>query len=148
MMKKELELFKPYTMTSFPRMDKFAEFIEQVEREEIPGAIVECGVWKGGNIMLACHLLNQLQSNRKVWAYDTFTGMTPPGEYDVDWNGVKGTSRYQKGWCKITVTEVKDNVAPLDAAKRVKYVRGDVMKTIPEKVPSKIAVTKYHLLVS
>ena len=45
----------------------------------IPGDIVECGVWRGGNIILA----RIMCPDRVCWLYDTFAGMPPPGPYDA-----------------------------------------------------------------
>ena len=44
---------KPYTMTSVERVVALCQSIAYVENHRIPGAIVECGVWKGGSMMAA-----------------------------------------------------------------------------------------------
>ena len=44
---------------------------------EIPGAIVECGVHKGGSLMLYAHLSSILEPygfSRKIFGFDTFEG--------------------------------------------------------------------------
>ena len=42
-----------YTMIPFNRLFSFIEAVRYVNRWEIPDAIVECGVWCGGAIMVA-----------------------------------------------------------------------------------------------
>lgn len=136
-----LHNFKHYTMTSFPRMNNFCDCLEFVLKNNIEGDIVECGVWKGGNIMIASKILKENKSNRFIWAYDTFEGMTEPEDCDVDRNGIKGKSRYQKGWCKIDLETVKKNLS-LVGYNNIKYIVGDVLKTIPKNIPDKISVLR------
>jgi hypothetical protein len=44
---------------------------------------VECGVWRGGNGVLASGIFELNDSAKKVYLYDTFSGMTKPSEYDM-----------------------------------------------------------------
>src|SRR5437763_4865295 len=74
---------RPYTMTSFERVAALCQCIAYLEARGIAGAIVECGVWKGGSMMAAALALRALGSTRRqLWLYDTFTGMTPPEPID------------------------------------------------------------------
>ena len=43
---------KPYTMTSPERITALIRSVDYVLKNNIPGDFVECGVWKGGNIMV------------------------------------------------------------------------------------------------
>jgi hypothetical protein len=69
----------PFTMTSVARMYALYEAIRYVSAAQIPGDVVECGVWRGGSSMPAALTLAQLDEHRKMWLYDTFEGMPPPG---------------------------------------------------------------------
>ncbi|HMT35418.1 MAG TPA: TylF/MycF/NovP-related O-methyltransferase, partial [Chitinophagaceae bacterium] len=76
---------KPYTMTSIERMYALYKGVEYVVKNNIPGDFVECGVWKGGSSMLIALTLMKFGVNdRKIWMYDTFEGMSEPGEEDKD----------------------------------------------------------------
>ena len=44
---------KPFTMTSESRVYALIESVRYIVREQIPGAVVECGVWRGGSMMAA-----------------------------------------------------------------------------------------------
>lgn len=46
---------------------------------EIPGAIVECGVWKGGMIAGIAQLLGD---DREYWLFDSFEGLPPIEDID------------------------------------------------------------------
>jgi len=49
-----------------------------VDREGIPGVIVDCGVWNGGSTIL----MSVGAPTRTVWAFDSFEGMPKAGEFD------------------------------------------------------------------
>src|SRR5580658_6700162 len=44
------ECVKELTMTSLERVFALVEAVRYIVRANIPGALVECGVWKGGSI--------------------------------------------------------------------------------------------------
>jgi hypothetical protein len=62
--------------------------IGYIVRNEIPGDIVECGVWNGGSILLIALTLIQFGDiGRKLYLYDTFDGMAKPEDIDRTFNG-------------------------------------------------------------
>ncbi|MSQ94001.1 MAG: hypothetical protein EXR98_05525 [Gemmataceae bacterium] len=66
---------KPYTMTSVERIVALCQSIAHLENHRVPGAIVECGVLKGGSMMAAALALKALESTqRQLYLYDTSTG--------------------------------------------------------------------------
>src|SRR5439155_15124185 len=76
-----IEAVRPYTMTSPERVLAVIRAIEHLERVEIEGDVVECGVWKGGSSMAAALAMLRLHSrDRKLHLFDTFEGMPPPAE--------------------------------------------------------------------
>src|SRR5512133_3633299 len=67
---------KPFTMTSFERMYALYSATAYIEKNNIEGDIVECGVWRGGSAMVIAMKLMQMGSvNRKMYLYDTYEGM-------------------------------------------------------------------------
>ena len=47
--------------------------------------MVECGVWKGGNLILLENLMYEFNKfDRKILGFDTFEGMTEPNEFDIN----------------------------------------------------------------
>ena len=72
-------------MTPQIRIYSLIKALKHINQKKILGDYVECGVWKGGNIILfkkTIELSND--SSRKIFAYDTFEGMTEPDENDFD----------------------------------------------------------------
>ena len=74
-----IEAVRPFTMTSPERINALCEAVRYVVRNGIPGAFVECGVWRGGSAMAAVRTLLECgDAERSVFLFDTFEGMTPP----------------------------------------------------------------------
>jgi hypothetical protein len=78
------ELCREQTMTSLERMYALYSATRYIVANGIAGDLVECGVWRGGSVMLMAHTLMRVgDTTRTIWLYDTFTGMTPPQPDDV-----------------------------------------------------------------
>lgn len=74
---------KPYTMIEPERCYALYHAILYIIRNGIKGDFAECGVWKGGSAMLIVYmLLDAGITDRKIYLYDTFEGMTKPGDND------------------------------------------------------------------
>jgi hypothetical protein len=71
-----------YTMCSYERLTNVYELVRLVEKERLPGAFVECGVWKGGCAGVMAYLTREARSGRKTWLFDSFEGLPEPTEKD------------------------------------------------------------------
>ena len=142
---------KPYTMTSLSRQYALHQAVKFITDRKVPGEIVECGVWRGGSMMLtALTLLAQGVSDRRLMLYDTFDGMTAPTVEDVEAStgALAGTllaalPRDDVYWALAPLDQVKANLAstgyPLD---RIEYIAGDVCATLPLRAPQPIALLR------
>jgi O-methyltransferase len=134
-----VEFIAPYTLTGLERRKAMAEALVRIETKRIPGDIVECGVWLGGNIIMA----RKMASQRVCWLYDTFTGMAKPGEVD----GQKAIGRYERqagDWCRKSLDEVKaafHETGVYDETK-LRFVEGMVEDTLPKTKPERIALLR------
>ena len=106
---------KDYTMTSVERMYSLYKSVEYVVNSKIQGDFVECGVWKGGSSMVIAHtLLKMNETNRKIYLYDTFEGMSKPSEKDKRrFDSVSAISSWKKSqkddyneWCYSRLNEL------------------------------------------
>lgn len=139
----------PFTMTSAERQWALLSSIRYLDQAGIEGDIVECGVWRGGNMMLAKQVSTKV---RKFWLYDTFAGMSEPTAADVDIAGGAAMDRidnYQKDthndWCFASLDEVKSNFKQASLLDdNVKFVKGKVEETLqrPENLPQNIALLR------
>jgi O-methyltransferase len=90
---------------------------------DAPGAVVECGCWKGGstaNLSLVCRIVG-----RKLKVYDSFEGL-PEGV-----PGDREAKHYKKGDYAGTLDEVKDNVSRYGAIKCCEFIKGWHEDTLP-----------------
>lgn len=142
----------PYTMTTPERVDGLAAAVEYVVKQDIPGALVECGVWKGGSAMaMALTLLEAGVRDRDIYLYDTFSGMSAPGEVDVAFDGRQASEMFEQtkqsedasDWCRSPLDEVRRNVESTGyPPERLHFVEGKVEDTIPGTMPEDIAILR------
>jgi len=110
---------------------------------KIPGDFVECGVYKGGNALIAAKIFDMYKINKKVYLFDTFTGMTKPTKYDQRTSDqtpmiTKYIQRRQKDytdWAYASIEEVKENFKKVDLLKdNVIFIKGEVEKTLDQSI--------------
>jgi hypothetical protein len=139
---------KPYTKSSPQRLEAMIGALGWVDGLDIQGDIVECGVWRGGNIILA----RKASPERVCWLYDTFEGMTEPGPLDVKKSGYAAAISYKtkkakgKAWDKVTLDDARANFAATDTLDedKLRFVVGPVEQTLldPANLPERIAVLR------
>lgn len=149
----EKEIFnavRPLTMTSPERVYVLIQAVRYLTRSAIPGAIVECGVWKGGSMAAAARTLLQMKDvSRDLYLFDTFQGMTPPGDEDVDFSGrhaLQARADWVGGnevWCDAPLEQVKNVLyATGYPREKIHFVQGRVEDTLPGSAPESIALLR------
>jgi hypothetical protein len=127
---------RAHSMIGMRRMDNIQFCVEQALADNVPGDLIETGVWKGGATIFMRALLKAHQIHeRLVWVADSFQGLPAPepSEYPEDaafhkWEGsisipmetvrhhfevyglLDGQVRFLKGWFKDTLP-----AAPIDS---------------------------------
>jgi O-methyltransferase len=67
------------TMIGMQRLTSLQHCVETVLADEVPGDLVECGVWRGGaSILMRAVLQAYGDQTRCVWLADSFEGVPPP----------------------------------------------------------------------
>lgn len=147
------ERVKPFSMTSIERLYAMYKATEYVVKAQIPGDIVECGVWRGGSMMMAAHaLLSFGDTSRRLVLFDTFEGLPRPDkEKDVDLWGHSNYDEWTRhrrtdtssDWAYASLEEVRHNMEstgyPMD---RIVFVKGMVQETIANNLPEAIALLR------
>jgi O-methyltransferase len=143
---------KPYTQTSPERLFALCEAVKYISVNQVIGDIVECGVWKGGSMMaVAKTLLSLNDESRVLHLFDTYEGMTNPGENDVAVTGKTAQELMNKSkkeeqesiWCYAPLEDVRKAVFSVGYnPQKIHFVQGKVEDTIPQKAPSKIALLR------
>lgn len=151
--KAAIRALRPYTMTSSERLWSLLNAVRYVIDEDLPGDFVECGVWRGGSVMAMAGELGRLGvTDRRIWLYDTFAGMTDPTAEDVE--AVSGVSAAtmlgetpvgdgNNVWCVAGRADVEANVRstgyPFD---QFTFVEGDVAQTLHSSAPEQVSLLR------
>jgi O-methyltransferase len=126
---------KPYTSVSNERILNVLQLVERVVRDNIPGDLAEVGVWKGGLIMAMALKCKQLGVVRTIHAYDTFEGMPPPTNRDIDLDGRPAISVFEIAKCDAPLSDVMSNFKKVDYP-HIEVHIGDITKADPSFFPS------------
>ncbi len=150
-----IELYRqirPYTMNNKFRCYALYKAVEYIIKKNITGDFVECGVWRGGNTMLIALLLKKYnQTNRKIFLYDTFSGMSEPTDIDKKTDGslnatnawIRRQNNDRNDWCYASLEEVENNMAKTNYPKEnLIFVKGKVEETLQTKTPSNLALLR------
>lgn len=134
-----LKAVRHFTMTSPERILAMRDAVRRVCEHNVPGDIVECGVWRGGSMMVAALALLELGQTRTLHLFDTFAGMTPSGPEDGD----DATGVLPPGAIAVGVDEVRFNLLSTGyPASSVRLVVGPVDQTLPAQAPQSIALLR------
>lgn len=141
------------TMVSPERLIATIQACKYVVNNNIAGDFVECGVWRGGNAIAAKMIFEHLGSNKQVYMFDTFAGMTKPEDKDFGlFDNVSSHDMYNKHqqdghneWCYASLEDVKENAKKANIEiSGVHFIKGDVLETLetPKNIPEKIGVLR------
>lgn len=111
----------PYTMVSAKRLSNIYRLAESAEKQKIPGAFAECGVWKGGCSAVMAFIAKKYLSGRKLWLFDSFEGLPEPTEEDGQ--AAKG---YARGRAEGKLSAINECVGPLEDVKKIFFELLDI----------------------
>ncbi|CAL9336758.1 TylF/MycF/NovP-related O-methyltransferase [Streptomyces sp. enrichment culture] len=150
------------TLTSAAARYALWTAVRHIVSAQVPGALVECGVWRGGSMLLAALALKDMGvTDRDLYLYDTFGwDWEKPGEHD----GFAGTAPAQSGPgpgscpapdgepCGQPAGGMTDGVSAAEVhrritaagypAGRIHCVPGLVQDTLPDRAPATIALLR------
>jgi hypothetical protein len=100
--------------------------------------------------MAVAFTLMRIRNVRKLWLYDTFSGMTSPGPNDIDFQNRTAEDLMASEnpetsliWAKNSLSDVQNAMAKTGyPTKQIEYVVGPVETNIPQKIPEKIALLR------
>lgn len=131
-----------HTMIGMRRLNNIQYCVEDVLSNNIPGDLIETGVWRGGatifmRAVLAAHDIN----DRCVWVADSFQGLPPPRSelFPAD----AGDTLYTHSELAISLERVKANFSKYDLlGSQVRFLKGWFQDTLPTAPMEKLAVIR------
>ena len=154
---KELfEIISEYTMTSHERIFALMKSIDFVKHNNVDGDFVECGVWRGGNLILFQKFIEKYNLSKKIYAYDTFEGMSEPDKIDETFKGESSKDLLNKLYKKkvdrkkniliadCSIEQVQENFKKFSNKNNLICIKGPVEKTLDLKknLPNKISILR------
>jgi hypothetical protein len=141
---------RPRTMTAHEKLHALISATRYVLDQEIPGAVVECGVWRGGSVQAVAHtLLARGVRDRDLHLFDTFTGMPEPTAEDRTNHGtpaadlLAAADRDARIHAVASLEDVQQGMAETGyPAERIHFHVGRVEDTIPAQAPEQIALLR------
>ncbi|WP_166363994.1 TylF/MycF/NovP-related O-methyltransferase [Pseudomonas akapageensis] len=108
--------------------------------QDVPGAIIECGVYKGNSLMLYMQLsmiLEPYAINRSIIGFDTFEGFASIDK-DEDPTDINESMFSDTDETLIQdMIDANDLVRPVNRIPRCEIVKGDILQTVPEFVKTR-----------
>ena len=167
--KKIIRESEKYSMTGRIRMSLLIKCIEHIHNKNIEGDIVECGVWKGGNLICAQSYLNHLNLKKTIFGFDTFEGMTKPSKIDIQELQIKTKDKNDLGsnlrkrlasetmsvtdkhsnegkniWAYSSINDVRNIIKEKVPNNNIKLIKGSVEQTLllKDNIPEKISLLR------
>jgi O-methyltransferase len=120
-----------HSMVGTLRLQNVRALTEIVLRDQIPGDLIETGVWRGGTCILMRGILRAYGvMDRHVYVCDSFEGLPPPDveNYPAD----AGLDLSQQTKLAVSIQEVADNFRSYGLLDdRIKFVKGWFKDTLP-----------------
>jgi hypothetical protein len=129
------------TMIGMQRLDQLQWCVETILADDVPGDLLEAGVWRGGASMFMKAVLSAYEdSQRCVWLADSFRGLP-----EVDLEKYPLDVEWQKAAGKIAVSSqvVRQNFRRYGLLdERIRFLEGWFCDTLPSAPVEKIAVLR------
>jgi len=130
------------SMIGLRRMDNIQHCVETALRENVPGDLIEAGVWRGGACIFMRGVLKAHgDTARKVWVSDSFEGLPPPdaARYPAD----AGDKLHTQTGLAVGVDQVRHNFERYGLLDdQVKFLVGWFKDTLPTAPIKQLAVAR------
>lgn len=131
-----------HTMVGRRRLDNLQQCVETVLAENIPGDLIETGVWRGGcTVLMRAILRAHGDQTRTVWVADSFEGLPRPDaeRFPAD----RGDTHHEVDYLSVSEDEVRETFRRyglLDG--QVRFLKGWFGETLPRAPIERLAVLR------
>lgn len=135
------------TMLPLCRLDNLRSCVAEILRQDIPGDLIETGIWRGGATIFMRALLEVYgDKTRVVWAADSFEGLPEPDPLRFPKEAASYhhpiAQRHSKKLA-VTLEEVQANFAAYGMLdERVRFLKGWFKKTLPSAPIDRLALLR------
>ena len=130
------------TMIGLTRLRHLGKLVRKVVEDQVPGDLIETGVWRGGSCIYMRAMLAVLgANNRRVWVADSFMGLPKPDPlvYPAD----AKDPLYAVNFLRVSLEEVKANFAKFNMLdEQVQFLKGWFKDTLPTAPIAKLAILR------
>ena len=129
------------TMIGLRRLENLQECVEKVVADDVPGDLLEAGVWRGGaGILMRAVLAVHGDTKRTVWMADSFQGLPKPrAEHPADVDD----QHWSQPFLAVSVEQVKRNFTRYKMLDdRVRFLEGWFSDTLPTAPIGQLAVLR------
>ena len=130
------------TMIGMKRLDNVDFCVRSVLERGIPGDFIETGVWRGGTcILMRAALKAYGDTNRVVWAADSFAGLPPPDpRYPQDEGS---TFHNYSDLLGVSLDQVRENFRRYGLLDdQVRFLKGWFKDTLPAAPIPRLAIAR------
>lgn len=133
-----------HTMIGIPRLNNLQLCVENVLANNIPGDLIETGVWRGGSTIFMRAILKAYGvTNRLVWVADSFEGLPAPNitQYPEDAGHKLQFHLYED--FAVPLEEVQSNFKRYGLLdNQVRFLKGWFRDTLPSAPIERLAVLR------
>lgn len=130
------------TMIGQLRLDNIQFCVENIIKDNVPGDLIETGVWRGGATIFMAGLLQAYgDKERNVWVADSFAGLPKPSDkFEAD----KGDKHYTYAPdLAVSMEQVKKNFEKYGLlSDNVKFLKGWFSQTLPTAPIEKLSLAR------
>jgi hypothetical protein len=131
-----------HTMIGLKRLDNLEYCIEEIITNQIPGDLIETGVWRGGATIFMRAMLKAFEETQRcVWVADSFEGLPPPNpdKYPAD----AGDQFHTRRELAVSHDEVQQNFERYGLLdNQVKFLKGWFRESLPKAPIHKLALIR------
>ena len=128
------------TMVGLARLDNLEHCVASIVRDQVPGDLIEAGVWRGGSTIFMRAALEAFgDRHRRVWVADSFRGLPKP---EVP-GGDAADEAWLAGNLAVGVEEVRANFEKYGLLDdRVQFLEGWFADTLPVAPIEQLALVR------